>query len=421
MASISFKLRQGKNKANKIYLHFNYGRKKQIRYSTGYGLVSDKSWDATKEKVKNISAEPKSQFVNAQIADLRSFAEGLLDDFTRNKTAVDPSIVKLQLDAFTSNEPIAEKKEKDLLEYYQWFIDYYSTNPNPATKKPLSIGTIKGYKTAFVKLQRFCKRRYKVSFNDISLSFYDDYVSFLQNENYSTNYIGKQIKILKTIMNSSFERGLHKNLDFKKSGFSKISEDVQAIYLSVEELHAIQNIKLEDPKIDRARDLFLIGAYTGLRVSDFNRLTNDNIKELLDKTKYIQITAAKTNRVVEIPINSQVRKILKKNGNKPPKSMPEQKINLALKTIGRLAKINEKIEIEKTVGGSKEKTAYKKYQLITNHTARRSFCTNAYKAGLSTIDIMAISGHKSEAVFLKYIKITPNERLKRLASHEFFN
>jgi integrase len=186
-------------------------------------------------------------------------------------------------------------------------------------------------------------------------------------------------------------------------------------------LQAIQNLNLEDTKTDRARDLFLIGAYTGLRVSDFNRLTNENIKELPDKTKYIQITAAKTNRIVEIPINSQVHKILKKNGNKPPKSMPEQKINLTLKTIGRLARINENVEIERTVGGSKEKTSFKKYQLITNHTARRSFCTNAYKAGLSTIDIMAISGHKSEAVFLKYIKITPNERLKRLASHEFFN
>jgi len=216
MASISFKLRQGTNNLNKIYLHFNYGRKKQVRYSTGYGLVSDKSWDSAKEKVKNISAEPKSQFINAQIADLRSFAEGLLDDSARNKTVINPSIVKKQLDEFTSNEPIEEKKEKDLIQYYQWFIDYYTTNSNPSTKKPLSLGTIKGYKTALVKLERFCKRKYKVSFDDISLSFYDDFIAFLQKENYSTNYIGKQIKILKTIMNSSFERGLHKNLDFQR-------------------------------------------------------------------------------------------------------------------------------------------------------------------------------------------------------------
>ena len=51
-----------------------------------------------------------------------------------------------------------------------------------------------------------------------------------------------------------------------------------------------------------------------------------------------------------------------------------------------------------------------KYQLIKTHTARRSFCTNAYKAGMDCLDIMALSGHTTEKSFLRYIKVTQEER-----------
>ena len=52
--------------------------------------------------------------------------------------------------------------------------------------------------------------------------------------------------------------------------------------------------------------------------------------------------------------------------------------------------------------------------------ARRSFCTNAYIKGLDTLDIMAISGHKTESNFLRYIKVTREQRAKRIAQHPFF-
>jgi len=46
-----------------------------------------------------------------------------------------------------------------------------------------------------------------------------------------------------------------------------------------------------------------------------------------------------------------------------------------------------------------------KYAWVLSHTARRSFCTNEYLAGTPTELIMAISGHKSEKAFRKYIKV----------------
>jgi len=419
MASISLKLRNSTKGNPKIYLHFNYGRKKQLRYSTGYEVTSQSNWDALRQRVKNVTSEPRSQFINSQLSELVTFSERLLDDFERQNQVISNRIVKSKLDEFTKRKSV--KNKKSLLEFYAWFIEYYSQNPLPKTKKPLSPNTVRPYKTALQKLKEFCNAYYKVDFQDITLGFYDDFLKHLQDKGYSNNYIGNQIKLLKAIMNYAYERDLHKNLEYKKKNFSKLSENVDAIYLTDKELAAIHDLNLKGSLHNRARDLFLIGAYTGLRVSDFNRLKPENIKKNNKGDKYIDITPRKTGKTVLIPIKRKLQEIFDKYDGKPPKGMSEQHINNALKEIAQLAKLNSTFTIEKTVGGKKLKTEYKKWELVTNHTARRSFCTNAYKAGLSTIDIMAISGHKSEAVFFKYIKITPSERLERLKQHPFFN
>jgi integrase len=61
-----------------------------------------------------------------------------------------------------------------------------------------------------------------------------------------------------------------------------------------------------------------------------------------------------------------------------------------------------------------------KYNLITSHTARRSFCTNAFLSGMPAIDIMAISGHTTEKSFLIYIKATAEQKAQKIAEYDFF-
>lgn len=60
-----------------------------------------------------------------------------------------------------------------------------------------------------------------------------------------------------------------------------------------------------------------------------------------------------------------------------------------------------------------------KYKLISSHTARRSFATNAYKAGVPTIAIMKITGHTKESTFLKYIRVSAEENAELLSQHPF--
>ena len=76
--------------------------------------------------------------------------------------------------------------------------------------------------------------------------------------------------------------------------------------------------------------------------------------------------------------------------------------------------------LETAKGGRMTSCKRLKYELIKTHTARRSFCTNAYLLRMDTLDIMALSGHKTGTNFLKYIKVTGKERAKRIAEHKFF-
>ena len=64
-------------------------------------------------------------------------------------------------------------------------------------------------------------------------------------------------------------------------------------------------------------------------------------------------------------------------------------------------------------GMRKVSGTFPKYELIGSHICRRSFATNNY-GKFTNAEIMAVTGHKSEAVFLKYIKITPSEHAQRM-------
>ena len=67
MSSISVNLRKGNGENHQIYLHFNYGRKKQYRFATGLSIQDKSHWNALNNSVKNVKAEPNSQHINSKL------------------------------------------------------------------------------------------------------------------------------------------------------------------------------------------------------------------------------------------------------------------------------------------------------------------------------------------------------------------
>jgi integrase len=94
--------------------------------------------------------------------------------------------------------------------------------------------------------------------------------------------------------------------------------------------------------------------------------------------------------------------------------MSKTYINYVVKDICKLAGINSPEQKQTTRHGMTVTKNVEKWELVSTHTARRSFATNAYKMGVPSITIMAITGHKTETSFLKYIKVTPQEHATKI-------
>ena len=202
-------------------------------------------------------------------------------------------------------------------------------------------------------------------------------------------------------MNEATERRYNKKLDFRGRRFKRITEPVESIYLNLEELKKIEELDLsEKPSLERVRDLFLIGYFTGLRFSDFIRIEPENITEG-GGAEYLEMLTQKISQRVVIPLKPIVTDILSKYGGRIPKPLTNQKMNVYLKVIGKMAGIVNKMEIIRTKAGKRTRKLIPKYALIRTHTCRKSFATNAFRQGLSTLSIMKVTGHKTETQFFK--------------------
>ncbi len=417
MATIKFKLRTANNPST-IFLRFIGGRK--FDFSIPLPLqVNPKDWNENKEEVKNtISAKEKEQ-TNTKLRKIKSNVLNSYNELNGNTGLVNKLWLQDIVNKTLTTTLIQHKKT--LLDFIEDYIIMMRTKPSAVTGKLLSISRQKGYQGTLNKLELFGKEKYKLDFDTITMDFYYDFIEWCESKGYSKNYIGKFISNIKYFMSEAHEEKLHNNLVFRSRKFKKLSEDTDELYLTIEELGKIEKVDLSryPEGYNTARDLFIIGAYTGLRVSDFNNLSEDNLLLVLN-TKVFKVATKKTGEPVVIPIHPVVNRILaKRNGSLPPK-LSDQKINDYLKDIGKEAEINTNFRRTSTKGGQKVTTLKPRYEHIKTHTARRSFCTNAYLSGMDSIDIMAISGHTTEKSFLRYIKVTKEQIALRMADHPFF-
>ncbi len=361
--------------------------------------------------------------INKWLREFKKWSEDEIDNLKKTHLTNDKLKEALKYSIDVKLEKIVIK-EKEVLTFYTFiekFAEQSKSRIIEKTGKPVSIRTIQDYNRTIELLQEFEEQEnYKVTFDTINLDFYYAFKEFLEDKDFALNTIGKFIKNLTTFLNSATEQGHNNNLAYKSKHFIKPTEKSEQIYLNEDELENIIKLDLSnEPLLDHVRDLFILASYTGLRYSDFSRLTKENIGTHKN-IRVFRLYQQKTNDYLPIPIHPIVERILKKWNGNPPDKLPSQKMNDSLEIIGGKAKINDIITIKFTKGGKQQTKMIAKNEMIKNHTARRSFCTNAYLSGMRTIDIMAISGHNSEKTFLNYIKASKDEKAIKIAESNFF-
>lgn len=409
----------------------------RYRYVPGISIQTE-HWLDNKRWCREGKKYPDGFIKNEQIKKYVRLIDDVLADFDLKLITPTQKLFKDAVDAKIeeiNNEAGGVTKQDNNI---QSLTQYIKHAVETADKTKI---TYKSYQTTLSHLEDFEKKNNRtIHFNDVDLNFYNTFRNFLlektyligkEERHYSKNYLGAIFKNIIKFMNDSAGE-YHSNTAYKHKGFKKEKEEIETIYLTNEEIHKLYNLKIDEEKIrellpnrtygykriiealQHTQLIFLVGCYTGLRVSDYSRIEDFNINEDI-----IRVRTTKTNKIVYIPIHEKLRALFKKT-NVLELTISGQKLNKNIKELGKLAGINEEIKISRTEGGQIVTRTYKKYELICTHTARRSFATNAYLAGIDLYAIKEMLGHSNIETTIKYLKVSEEENAKRIAHHPFF-
>lgn len=410
MAKATFRLKEPNSKSETlIYLFYHY-QYTRFKYSTRE-TINPKYWNFNNQRVKESRNFPSYPEFNTRLDNLENGINNAFRKLLNDGIQPNNDLLKKGLEFQLDNKVLKQHK----LTLFEFIDDFINESENIKQSSTISV-----YKTTLKHLKDYTESKNKnVNFDSINLTFYSSFTKYLsQDLEMSINSIGKYIKTIKTFLNEATERGFNENLEFRKSKFKTISEETDAIYLTADELKIIEEKDFsQKPNLERVRDLFLLGCYTGLRFSDFSQISQENI---IESKSIIQIRTQKTKEKVSIPIHPIVKRILVKYENSIPKAFTNQIMNKYLKDIVEICEIDTPTEITTSKSGLVQKSTVPKHKLVTTHTARRSFATNLYLADIPSISIMKITGHKTEKSFLRYIKVTQEQNADKLLTHPFF-
>lgn len=274
-----------------------------------------------------------------------------------------------------------------------------------------STGSLNNYRAVKIHLEDYQQKKgYKIDFEAITLDFFYSYTTFLKKvTNLSPNTIQKDITLLKLFMGEAVDLGYTNNLQWKHKKFTVEGVETDATYLTDQELMKIYRHDFTGKKkLQQVRDTFLVGAFSGLRHSDFKEITLGNIVEI-DGDQFIKIITQKTKDLVIIPSNPIIKEIFEKYKGLP-RPISNQKFNDYIKDVCKEVGLTE-------TGRLSSDPKKELWETVASHTARRSFATNTYLEGFPTLELMKITGHKTEKSFLKYIKVSKLDSAKRLSAH----
>lgn len=189
------------------------------------------------------------------------------------------------------------------------------------------------------------------------------------------------------------------------------------IFLDWDELTTVYNYEIPDhmPGIARVRDVFCFCCFTGLRYSDVANLKRSDVFDT-----YISITTIKTADSLNIELNDYSSEILKKYQNKTfPGNLvlpviSNQKMNEAIKELGKLCGIDKPVTVTYYKGNERIEEVFPKYSLMGTHTGRRTFICNALMLGISPQVVMKWTSHSDYKAMKPYIDIADRVKVEAM-------
>ena len=383
-----------------LYLFFSPDKSCRIKYRTNYKILP-KSWDFEKERLKP-SASGALEF-NVELNNLANCC-------TRE------AMRKKETNQFLSKEDykqiVQDCIDRDNAVNSEISISHLKTPFLSYKSNFVKEGTLKEYRTVFKGLEDFEKHKgTKLILREMDGKFLDQFEVFLSRkkntndgdkEGLLNDTIHKYISTLKVFLKWCNDNDylVHPDVfktqktNFKKKAYNEI------IALSESEIQKLMNHDLSDrPSLERVRDLFCLLCYTGQRFED---LINFDPKDI--KNNAWDFISVKVKKRVIVPFEGYIapaKDILERIGYSVPK-ISNQKFNEYIKTVGKLAGMDEIIKITRYSGKQKLVIEKRKYDFLSSHVGRRSMVTNLLSRNVPITLVQKLTAHSDIRTLMKY-------------------
>ena len=250
--------------------------------------------------------------------------------------------------------------------------------------------------------------------------FWTQFESFLYNNELASRTITNLCQELRAVIKWASMYGALLSVDFNEVELKAVDSKPR-VTLTEDEISRLRWFDLntidcrEDHRktLEIVRDHFILSCYLGQRFSDTVRIGETNF---LGASKDIfRIIQKKTGNKAVLDFNkifpefpTHARVILEKYDYSSPYKGDICNYNRWLHELCRIVGLDDVIKFEYKVNGKIITKSYEKWELISSHTARRTFITLAVKRSVNSQYIKRASGHKSDSSFDKYIIFDDN-------------
>lgn len=359
-----------------------------VKYTLATGVkVEVQDWDRKRERCR------ENQTANTALTKIRKHIQRAIDE-----TGKPPA-------------DIAEISESTRLT----IIDAIAAHRRRKERESTSPHTWRAYTTLIGNLERYQRdeKRKEKYIPDISPDYIDGFIAWSQRQQFANAHTAKMVRTLRAVIRKLVPAEVWNQTKPPPANHA------DQIFLTTDEIERIEKLLLEPgSKLHEARDLFLVGCYTGLRFSDWRQADQSRI-QTINGVEILTIIQQKTGEPAIMPVSARLRQVL----NRYPRGLPKitnQTLNHNIKEVAKLIGLTQIVEITKYRGGKSENRRYQKWELLSSHTARRSFATNAILSNIPMTEVMKFTGHKSVSAFLAYIRTTGQDAAIKYANHEFF-
>ena len=346
-------------------------------FSTGKKVKSC-NWDKNKQQVKGKDEEAQSvnNYLKAIKAKLYQKEAELLDR---------GFIITADLLRDAYFDKVESIKERSLFEVFE--------EHNKEQEKLVGNGVSKATYWISVYtvrlLKEFVQQKYKredLYLRELNLNFIQSFHSFLRiDKGMAQNSSTKHLKLLKKIINLSVANSY---MAFNPFSTYKVErEPVDIDFLDEEELRKIINFDTPLPRLERAKDMFLFGCFTGLSYIDIKTLTPEHFEKDSAGRIWIKKRRVKTGVLSRIPLLPIAKLILDKykGGEKLLPIQDPADINKYLKDIAILCGINKR---------------------ICFHTSRHTFASTITLANNISLEVVSkMLGHTNTRMTAHYAKL----------------